>query len=168
MSWLHTDYSKPLQAPVVSYPGGRTPWFLISVLWQFSITTALRWKKRDVTGDGVPETFCNFFTVAFCTAMGVLLPQLRANELFDWFSSDEAKSAGWELATEHAAQAMANEGMVAIAVWKNPEGPGHIAPLVPALTEPGTWIANVGATNFERGLLAWGFGSRQPLFFVHP
>lgn len=167
MTWLHADYSKPLEPPVRSKPDGRSRLLLIALIWQFSVTRALRWRKRDVDGKPGDETFCNFFTVAVATAMGVLLPQLRANELFGWLQGPEAKAAGWEKADAHTAQRVADEGMLAIAVSRNPNGPGHIAPLVPSLGEPGTWIANVGRTNFERGKLEEGFASYVPDFYVH-
>lgn len=167
--WLHHDLNVALDAPIKSMPSTRGALVLIALVWQFAVGRARRWQKRDITGDGVDETFCNFFAVAVATAMGVLLPQRRANELADWLASDEAKDAGWERVDRHIAQRMADEGMLAMAVWKNPKGgSGHIAPLVPALDQPGTWIAQAGAVNFDRGLLEQGFGPNIPEFFAHP
>lgn len=169
MNWLHADLSKPVVAPLQSVPATRSGEMLKAVVFQF-LVGAPRYAKRDVTGDGKPETFCNFFTRDVSRAMHAPLPEgMRANQMFDWLDGAEAKAAGWETCDEHTAQRAADEGLFVVAVWKNPSGgPGHITPLIPSEGQPGTWVANVGANNFARGLLVRAFGGLKPSFFVHP
>lgn len=169
-TWLHADLAAPLKAPITSTLQNRAPERLAFIVAQFHLETAERFRKRDTDGRPGDETFCNFAAVAITTAMGVPLPQMRANALAIWLegqSLDEVSQ--WEEINEHTAQGMADEGQLAVAVWTNPTGgPGHIAVLVPSLDEPGTWIAQAGSTNFTRGLLVRGFGDKKPLFYGHP
>ena len=137
-----------------------------------------RYAKRDVTGDGIDETFCNLLVQDVCEAMGVTVPRnTRANALVQWLASPAAAAFDWEvlsLATEaeadaaHVAQRMADEGQLVLAGWVNPSGPGHIAVVIPSLDEPGVWIAQAGRTNFTRGTLQTGFGGRAVTYFAHP
>lgn len=169
MSWLHADLARPVVAPLQSTSATRSTEQLRAVIGQFEVR-APRYLKRDVDGNGTLETFCNFFTRDISEAMHAPLPRgMRANEMFDWLAGAEAKAAGWETTDEHTAQRAADEGLFAIACWKNPRGgPGHITPLIPSEGQPGTWVANVGANNFARGLLVRAFGGLKPSFFVHP
>jgi len=165
-----TDLKPNGPAPIQSFVSNRSPERLRDVIAQFSLVTAPRYQKRDVTGDGVDETFCNFAARDISEAMNAPLPQgYRANDLEPWLGSKLGAAAGWERVDEHTAQLVANEGKLALAIWRNPTGrSGHIAVLVPDGGEPGTWIAQAGASNFERGKLSRGFGNLQPLFFAHP
>lgn len=170
MTFPRIDLRPNGPAPIQSTLSDRSPERLRAVVDQFRVTTAERYRKRDVTGDGIDETFCNFFARDVSEAMNAALPQgYRANELEVWLGSKFGKAAGFEHVSEHVAQAAANEGMLAFAIWRNPTGrAGHIAVLVPAGAEPGTWIAQAGMTNFTRGALKRGFGTVSPiLFFVH-
>jgi hypothetical protein len=169
-AWLHSDLAQPLKAPITSSVLNRSPERLAFLVAQFHLETAERFRKRDTDGKPGDETFCNFAAVAISTAMGVPLPQLRANALAVWLEGQALDThSGWELMDAHVAQRMADEGQLALAVWTNPTGgPGHIAVLVPSLDEPGTWIAQAGLSNFTRGLLVRGFGDKVPLFYGHP
>lgn len=170
MIWLHSDLSRPVTAPLQSTKETRSADQLRVVVGQFEVQSP-RYVKRDVTGDGVPETFCNFFTRDVSRAMHAPLPEgMRANQMFDWLRlSLDAAREGWEEVPEHVAQGAADAGLFAVAVWKNPSGgPGHITPLIPSEGQPGTWVANVGASNFARGTLARAFGNLRPRFWVHP
>lgn len=153
----------------VSTTKTRTPELLADIAAEHQFRGAARYRPRDITGDGVRETFCNVHSVDVAEAMGVLLPRgLRANQLMLWLSM-EGIASGWELLTEHAARAMADEGQLVLAAWFSRNGgPGHIAPLVPSLGEPGVWISNVGGSNFLRGSVAQAFGDRPVTFFGHP
>lgn len=169
MIWLHSDIAVPVVAPRRSTVTSRSATELRAVVAQFDVE-APRYRRRDVTGDGKPETFCNIFTRDVSEALDAPLPRgLRANELAEWLHGAEAQALGWEWTPEHVAQRAADEGLVAVAAWRNVTGgPGHIAPLIPSDGQPGTWVANVGASNFARGTLARAFGARTPSFFVHP
>lgn len=123
-------------------------------------------------------THCNAFAARIAVKMGVPLPLLLANAQHQWLVEQAAKSAprasglpvGWEKVDAHTAQAMADQGCLAVASWANPieGGHGHIAPLMPSLGEPGVWAAQAGRLNFTRELLQRGFGAISPDFFVHP
>lgn len=147
----------------------RSPELLCDILAEHQLRGAARYRRRDVDGDGSPETFCNVHAVDVAEAMGVLLPRgMRANQLLLWLSTEGLKH-GWEQVSEHVARAMADQGQFVVAAWYNRNGgPGHIAPLEPSLGEPGVWVSNVGASNFLRGTLSAAFGSAPVSFFAHP
>lgn len=138
-----------------------------------------RYTRRDVTGDGVDETWCNVLVQDVCEAMSVNIPRrMRANELVKWLASPSAAAFDWEVLdasvdeafdVDHVAQRMADEGQLVVAGWVNPTGgPGHVAIVIPSLDESGVWIAQAGSTNFTRGTLQAGFGGRAVHFFAHP
>lgn len=158
---------------ITSTPQNRSAARLALIVSGFRVETAERYKRRDVTGDGVPETFCNFFAADVCLAMGASIPPVKANAQHEWLTAcakGTGPAPGWEQTDAHTAQAMADQGCLAIASWANPipAGHGHIAVLMPSLGEPGVWAAQAGAINFTRELLQRGFGSFTPDYFVHP
>lgn len=162
-------FDPPGQRRHTSTPANRSPELLCDVLAEHQLRGHGRYRRRDVTGDGVPETFCNVHLVDVAEAMGVLLPRgLRANQLVLWLAA-QGLQEGWEQVPEHAARAMADEGQLVAGAWFNRNGgPGHVAPLEPSLGEAGLWCSNVGATNFLRGTLAQAFGTLPVTFFAHP
>ena len=146
----------------------RSPERLISIVAEHHLRGFTRYRPHDV--DGIPgdETFCNLFAQDVAEAMSVMVPRhMRANELVPWLGLD-GKAFDWEVVDAHTAQRMADEGQLVLVGWVNPSGPGHIAVVVPALGEPGLWIAQAGRTNFTRGLLEQGFGGRVVTYFGHP
>lgn len=126
--------------------------------------------RRDVTGDGVPETWCNLFVHHVAARMGCPLPPgLRANQQIEWLSGPEGRAAAWEQVAQHVAQRMADEGQLAIPGWFNRNGgSGHVGVVMPSLGEEGTFLAQAGRTNFTRERLQRGFGDLVPTFFAHP
>ena len=158
----------------------RDPARLYAIIAEHHFRGFARYARRDVTGDGQPETFCNLFAQDVAEAMSVLLPRnTRANQIIAWLEEQAAEPSitGWEHVDEHTAQAMADQGQLVLVGWVNPTGgPGHIAVVVPSLAghQFGTpesddvFIAQAGTTNFTRGLLESGFGSRAVSFFGHP
>lgn len=169
MTPLPLGFDPPGARRFVSTLQTRSPELLCDILAEHQLRGASRYRRRDLDGDHHDETFCNLHTVDVAEAMGVLLPRgQRANQLVMWLSTLGVKE-GWELVTAHVAQAMADQGQLAVACWFNRSGgPGHIAPLEPSLGEPGVWISNVGASNFLRGLVAQAFGDRPVSYFAHP
>jgi len=146
----------------------RSPERLMSILAEHQFRGFSRYRKRDVTGDGRPETFCNVHMADVAEAMGVLLPRARANEQILWLTT-HGVTEGWEQVPEHAAQACADQGMLVVATWFSRNGgSGHIAPLEPSMGEPGAWCSNVGAINFLRGTVGQAFGTLPVTYFVHP
>jgi hypothetical protein len=124
-------------------------------------------QRRDVTGDGVPETFCNIMIHDVTALLECPVPRVRANDQLKWL---RAGNGGWEKVTPAEALNRATKGLPVVVGWFNPKGhPGHIA-LVRATPagQHGLWIAQAGRTNFSLGTLYEGFGSHAPLdFFAH-
>lgn len=169
MSWLHADLTRPVIAPLQSDPSSRSPALLSLVVGQFCPELAPRYQRRDLTGDGQDETFCNFFLADVSTAMGARVPQLRANQQVEWLASPEAKQRGWATLSEHAAIGCVGEGMLGVVGWFNRNGgPGHVAVCVPSLDGEHLFIAQAGASNFLCRPVKSGFGDRDVSFFVHP
>lgn len=169
MSWLHDDLSRPLDAPLTSDVTNRSATRLALVVAQFAPEFARRYRRRDLNGDDKDETFCNFFVVDVARAMGCPLPQVLANDLFAWLNELSARSGPWRLVEADEAQRRADEGQFVVAGWFNRNGgSGHVAVLVPSLGEDGVWVAQAGLTNFLRGPVASGFGSRPVAYFAHP
>ena len=169
VAWLHGDLLRPVVAPYQSDASRRDALRLVLVVAQFHVELAPRYQRRDVTGDGAPETFCNFFVRDVSEAMGAPVPQVRANEQVQWLGSDAARARGWAAISEHAAQGCAAEGLFVVAGWYNRNGgSGHVAVVMPSLDEDGTFIAQAGLSNFTHGRLAQGFGPREVSFFAHP
>jgi hypothetical protein len=139
----------------------------------FCVESAERYRRRDITGDGAPETFCNIFVSDTTRALGAEIPHNVAGAWQDVRANAEwlrAKNDGWRIATAAEAQARANVGYPSIVVWDAPNrAHGHIALLVPQRTnETGVVIAQAGASNFSHGPLIRGFGQAAPLeFFTH-
>lgn len=172
--YLDVELAARVESPVRGDVSNRSPWLLIAAVFSLFVESAERYRRRDVDGNGVIDTFCNFFVRDVCRLFGLELPaSMRANELIAWLVSSEGRAAGWEqLAVEndeHVAQAMADAGQLVIACWFNKNGhPGHMALVVPSLGMPGVWIAQAGRNNFSRGVLAQGFGGLPVTFFAHP
>ena len=165
--------------PVTYPPPPRSPERLLEVVAAAQLETCERYSRRDISGDGKPETFCNKFVsdatrALACGVPDVFLVEGRWRELQvlhqrDWLCNWGPRH-GWErLSSAHVAQAMADQGQVAVALWQGPSAAhGHIALVVPSQGQPGTWIAQAGASNFSRGTLAQGFGSYVVELFGHP
>lgn len=169
-----TPFPLGLDSPgkrLTSTPQNRDAERLMAIVAEHHHRGHARYTPRDVSGDGLADTFCNLFAQDVAEAMGVLLPRnMRANDLVRWLSSSvDARELGWEPVDEHTAQRMADEGQLALAGWYNRNGDrGHLAVLVPALGEPGTWCAQAGKSNFTRAPLISGFGSLPVSFWAHP
>jgi len=128
---------------------------------------APQYQPHDVTGDGVPETFCNVFAADVCEEMGAELPRVRANAQLAWLDSETGVRAWWSPCSRVAAVAEAEAGKLVLVGWANPTGHGHIAVVVPAAAGF-LAIAQAGATCFRSRSLASGFGVRPVKFWVHP
>lgn len=125
---------------------------------------------HDVTGDGLDETFCNFFLHQVTVLLGCPVPQMRANDQLDWLKGEGSATHGWRQVFPVGAAVAAANGCPVVVGWKNPAGhPGHVALLrAPPSGEAGLWISQSGRTNFNHAPLVKGFGNRSPLlFFAH-
>lgn len=126
-------------------------------------------QKRDVTGDGIDETFCNVFVRLVLALFGLIIPAKLCNDLVGWFAGPEGEAAGWVKCTREAAALRAELGYPTVGVWKNPSGKhGHIVLVVPAIGGTGMHTAQAGAKNWSNapieraGLLAAAY-----TFFTH-
>lgn len=125
-------------------------------------------QRRDVTGDGIPETFCNVFIRLVLAILGLVIPPLLANDLLKWFAGPGADE-GWARCTKGEAALRAELGFPTVGVWRNPSGThGHVVLVVPAIGGTGIHTAQAGARNWSNapiegaGLLADAY-----TFFTH-
>lgn len=144
--------------PFTNAPGNRSKKNLLMVLDQFPLT-AERYRARDVTGDGVSETFCNFFTRDFCRAMGVPLPEgLRAN---DYFTKLHEGMGSWRFLTKLEAGLALELGKPVFAIAKNDGGPGHMTPCREMVVDT-IYVDHVGRHNARRLPISAAFGHLAP------
>lgn len=161
--WLHADLTREVNAPLTNLPGERSAEKLRAVVDQFDVENALRYRVRDITGDGKPETFCNKFVSGVTRALFAEIPAqfqgrwLDVRGQADWIRRDLGK---WRRVESWLAQAAADKGHPTIALYDpvTPGSRGHVALLVPSEGRPGIWIAQAGARNFRRAPLMAGFG----------
>ena len=107
MSWIPPLDLSLLAIPPRTYTrSNRSPEALRDVVAQLDPEHAERYRRRDVTGDGIDETFCNFFVRDALHALGVPTPKLRANELADWLAVSEE----WRAVDAHEADLRATRG----------------------------------------------------------
>lgn len=150
-----------MKAPV------RSPEALERVVAELNPVKNPKYKVRDITGDGKDETFCNWFVRDALSMLGVEIPQMLANDLHAWFSSDSARADGWLKFNQPAAALRAAMGYPTVASSLG-RSHGHVALLVPPRTAQGTFIAQAGLNNFNHAPLVMGFGSKKPDFFGCP
>ena len=140
------------------------------------------------------NTHCSAFAAAMAERAGVYLlrppahsQDLLANAQMAWLESGAGTEQGWRpVATPADAQAAANRGELAVAVYQNtdPNRPGHIAVLRPSektqaeLDRDGPQEAQAGSHNWLSTDVADGFhghrgawlpgGAGAIRFFAHP
>jgi LysM repeat protein len=131
-------------------------------------------------------TYCNIFVWDVTRAMNCAIPhwvladgtiaapgqpgafEIDIDEGAHWMTTYGVPRYGWQLVDAATAQAHANAGQPAVAIWSNPGGHGHTAVVrAGVLTARGPAIAQAGGHNFNYGHLADGFGELQPLFYAH-
>lgn len=136
--------------PVKSAPGDRGGTLLDQVLDQFNVASNPRYSKNP---DG--STHCNSFVQDAVRALGYELPWGNANDLTFWLRN-HAPQYGWRQVGSAEAVQAANEGRPSIAAMDNPGGIGHVAMV---RRGPPVTIAQAGASNFNAGPIANGFGT---------
>lgn len=163
---------KPVTPGRWGYPDRRSAMRLVEILAQFDVTKHPRYQRRDVSGDSVPETFCNIFVTDATVALQAPIPhyvdglELSANRVYDWLSL-HGPANGWHEVTELEAREAAKAGKPAVVAWKNPKGSGHIAILTPSFANE-TRIAQAGKVCYFDVPLTRGFGSATPLrYWAH-
>ncbi len=144
----------------------RSPANLKRAIDSLKLETNPKYKKRDITGDGRDETFCNQAVEALCALLEVPFPKgFLAREQIAWLTSAESRSNGWYEVTAEKADELAELGRPVIIGWTNPDPKksSHVA-----LMRAAKRIAQAGAANFSDGPISWGFGARIVRMFAHP
>ena len=135
-----------------------------AVLDGLQVETNPSFLRRDVTGDKVPETFCNRAVEAACKALGApLAPGILAREQLAWLDSSAARTAGWVECHAHIANAHADCGHPTVVGWTNPDP--KVSSHVAMLRSPGR-IWQAGRNNYNDTPLVNGFGARPVRYFV--
>lgn len=149
--------------------------------------TKIHWqsgKTIEVLHTPGAHTHCSAFVAVACEKLGVPMlappPQFGlANRQQDWLLS-EGLAQGWKEIPPAEAQALANQGLVVIASFKNENrhyhaGHGHIAVVRPCektlaeLDREGPQIAQAGGHNYSSTTLDRGFRTKmqEVRFFAH-
>ncbi len=140
---------------------------LQATLDRFHVETASEYQRRDVTGDGQPETFCNAYVADVTAELGCPVPRMLANAQVAWLDTPDAKSSGWEPASQIEALAALERGEIVVVGWANPGGHGHIAIGAPS-PKVGLHISQAGRTNFACRPVSSGFGTHEVSIWRHP
>ena len=172
----------PVDAPVRSTARARSREALLAVVAQFRVETSPRYQAE--AREDRRETWCNIFTWDVTRALDAEVPhwvddagkpapegqgrELTANATVHWLETHGA-TRGWTEGDAAGAAAAAEAGQPVLAVWRNTDGHGHLALVVPAVSgAPGIHIAQAGAACFTSQPMARGFGERPVRFFIHP
>lgn len=125
-------------------------------------------QRRDVTGDGIPETFCNIFVRLVLAVLGLVIPAMLCNDLIKWFA-EEGEAEGWVKVSAAEAALRAELGYPTVGVWRNKSGGhGHIVLVVPAIGGTGMHTAQAGAKNWANAPIEGaGLLSAAYTFFTH-
>lgn len=154
-----------MNAPNACLP--RSPAALKLVLESFHVETAEKYRKRDVTGDGLAETWCNRFLSDVTDALSCPVPFLLANAQVAWLR-EIGPVKGWKMVDAHQAEILVNEGYPLVAGWSNPRGHGHVGVGSPTPSGvSGLHLAQAGSTNFTCRPVSRGFGLTPYLLFAH-
>jgi hypothetical protein len=179
---ISTNRANYVNAPLTNAPGQRDPNTYSQVINQFAVGNNPRYKP------GHGDTFCNIFVWDVSRAMGAevahwvdahggiaapFVPgahEININGGVDWMKTHGVEEHGWKSVSSAEAQAAANQGRLAVVLWKNMTGGhGHTAIIRPGeLTAAGPASAQAGAHNFNLGHVVNGFGSHSGLlYFSH-
>ena len=143
----------------------------------------VHWKTGEVDPQGrQAATHCSTFAAAACDRFYIYLlrpPEhsatFLANAQNSWLKR-EGRRQGWKkVATSLEAQQLANEGVVVLASYANPnaKNPGPIAVIRPAIkseaeiTREGPQITQAGAINARSASLRRGFSKHPGAFENH-
>jgi flagellum-specific peptidoglycan hydrolase FlgJ len=139
--------------------------------------------KHDITGDGKPETFCNWFVADVLEVLGIQLPRydssagyyptphplyannkktkpFSASALYKYFQ--QGGDGKWREVDRSEAVALANQGEVVL-----PSISGHIALVIPGGQNSEVRIAQAGRLCGKNLKLEQGFGQSDVAFFCH-
>lgn len=168
--------------PLTNTSQNRNPDIYAQVINQF----AVGYNPRYLPGGG--NTYCNIFAWDVTRAMNCEIPhwiddswniakpntpgafEITINSGVNWMMKYGVRDHGWQSVNAQTAQDYANQGKVAVAMWKNPipANHGHIAVVRPGtITSKGAASAQAGSINFNSGHIKDGFGNITPKYYVH-
>lgn len=148
----------------------------VDKLWLPGLKVDWRTGQPD-PADKPGKTHCSAFVAAFLAQQNIYIlrppehsAKLLANAQMTWLDSEAASAQGWrQLSSMQAAQAQANLGKIVVAVYANPnpDKPGHIAIVRPALLsvselhQSGPRITQAGYHNYLSTDLKTGFARHR-------
>lgn len=152
---------------LTSVPGNRNPVLYRSIIDGFDVENNPRYA---VNQKGAGDTYCNIFLWDVTSAMGAEIPhytdrdtgapaaagaenalRMNANRMTDWLNTHGPRY-GWHEVGSEQAQALANRGCPAVAVWKNREGGhGHVQVISPS--KDGAYDPDRGVAIAQAGRL---------------
>lgn len=158
---------RAVMAELTSGASKRSPAAYRSVINQFDVENNPRYA---VNQKGTGDTYCNIFVWDVTSAMGAEIPHrierdtgapvssggdniqsMNANRMTDWLNNYGPQYGWYEVSAEQA-QALANRGSPAVAVWKNKEGGhGHVQVVSPS--EDGAYDPSRGVAIAQAGRL---------------
>ena len=183
---VSTSRANYIHPPLTNQPGERNPEIYAQLINQFAVGNNARYRA------GGGNTYCNIFVWDVSRAMGAEVPhwidsagniavpgaphagEITINGGVIWMENHGVPQHGWSNANPQQAQDAANQGLLAVVMWKNPTGGhGHTAIIRPGtINAKGPASAQAGAVNFNSGHVADGFHSLfntgQLLYFTHP
>ncbi len=139
------------------------------------------YRPRDITGDRINETFCNWFAADVLDQLGVPIPRngpsagaytkphpiYGTNTPYKPYGTDQllgfmnrGGDGMWERVSASEAVSSANNGQVVLACSSD-----HVAVVIPGGSGSNVRIAQAGATNGKNMSVSKGFGSITPTYF---
>lgn len=139
------------------------------------------YRRRDITGDGKPETFCNWFAADVLECLGVPIPRqtnspykmnppvfggakrdkpISAEQLYTFFNN--GGGGKWQKVSAANAAAKANNGQAVVA-----SSNGHIAIVIPGSSASNVRIAQAGWNNGKNMGVYDGFGNHPFSYFAY-
>ncbi len=151
------------------------------------------YQKRDITGDGIAETFCNWFAGDVLDQLDVPVPRygpsagnyVKPHPIYENNTPNKPKSATdlfnelsrggddgkWKTVSKAVAISSAKNGKPTVACCPRPtrRGQGHIAIVLPKGSFSDMRIAQAGSRNSNDMRFETGFGSKasSAKFFVY-
>ena len=187
--WVLDRLSQPEKPKPVSPPGNYPPEAqrILAVVDKVNPVQPY-YISHDITGDGRPETFCNWFVADALEVMGIQLPRyddvfypiphpLYGNErkckpwtagsLYNYFK--KGGDGKWKKAKRPDAVSLANEGMVVVVAMPPPPGSahGHVALVIPGGSGSEVHIAQAGRLCGKNLKIEQGFGNANVAFFSY-
>lgn len=182
---------KPVYPPITNAAGARSAANYRAVINQFDVENNRRYAVNKL-GNG--DTYCNIFVWDVTRAMGAEIPYLvdaqtgearsfsdtsgayymTANRMSDWLAKYGAQN-GWKRVSAQEAQQYANQGHPAVAVWKNPNGHGHVQVVCPSAdgtydAQKGVTIAQAGRKLYDYAYISQVYGKntlKDVAYYVH-